>query len=356
MGLSHRAMSSDPAVSVIISTRDRAHYLPEVLRTLAAQDCEVPFEIVVIDNGSTDGTAELLREWRGRDSRIRTASEPRAGLSRGKNAGIRMSRAPLLLFTDDDVRVHPRWVASYYELFSRNGGEAMLAGGPIIPIADDLGPWPEWLAESALADAGMLDHRQQRELQRFEYVWGGNMAVPRALFDRFGCWDESAGLQGQGRVTREESEFFEDTELQDRVRKAGGATWFCSQAVVHHRVGRGSVTPRRIFSTAFARGRNEFWQQRLRVWQEVERVPRRNALEAMSALTSNIVRWGIWLALFRVWNRRGLFERARRAAFESGVALDSLRAGRKSKRLFLSVAKIALPARSLLLRLTPDVA
>jgi hypothetical protein len=248
-------------------------------------------------------------------------------------------------------------VASYHNLFSRIGGDALLlAGGPIVPIPDDLGPWPEWLGESALADAGMLDHRQQRELQRFEYVWGGNMAVPRSLFDRFGFWDESAGLQGKGRVTREDSEFFEDTELQDRVRNAGGATWFCSQAVVHHRVNRTSVTPRRICSTAFARGRNDFWQQRLRVWEKAERGPKRNALEAMSALAANIVRWGFWLTLFRFSSQRDFFERARRAAFESGRSLDSLRAGRKSMRLFLGVAKIALPTRSLLLRLTPDVA
>src|SRR5687768_618294 len=307
-------VSTEPTVSVILCTRNRAHYLPEVLSTLAAQECVVPFEVIVVDNGSTDGTSKLLEEWCVRHTRFRAASEPRVGLSRGKNAGIRISRAPLLLFTDDDVQVHPRWVASYYELFSRNGGEAMLlAGGPIIPIPNDLGPWPGWLAESGLADAGMLDHRQQRELQRFEYVWGGNMAVPRALFERFGCWDESAGLQGEGRVTREDSEFFEDTELQDRVRKAGGATWFCPQAVVHHRVDRGSVTPRRICSTAFARGRSDYWQQRLRVWQDVERVPRRNALEGMSALAANIVLWGFWLTLFRFSSQRAFFERARGA-------------------------------------------
>src|SRR5687768_423868 len=223
--LSQDSFNPEPAVSVIISTRDRAHYLPDVLRTLVAQECDVPFEIVVIDNGSTDGTAELLQEWSSRDPKIRTAREPRPGLSRGKNAGIRTARAPLLLFTDDDVRVHPRWVASYHDLFSRIGRHApLLAGGPIVPIPDDLGVWPQWLAEAALVDAGMLHHRQQRELQRFEYVWGGNMAAPRSVFDRFGFWDESAGLQGKERVTREDSEFFEDTELQDRVRKAGGAT------------------------------------------------------------------------------------------------------------------------------------
>src|SRR5688500_9359990 len=102
--LSQRALITEPAVSVIISTRDRAHYLPEVLRTLVAQECDVPFEIVVIDNGSTDGTAALLQEWSSRYPKIRTAREPRPGLRRGQNAGIRTAPAPLLLFTYDELR------------------------------------------------------------------------------------------------------------------------------------------------------------------------------------------------------------------------------------------------------------
>jgi glycosyltransferase involved in cell wall biosynthesis len=349
-------MKPDPAVTVIVSTRNRAHYLPEVLRTLSAQDCEVPFEVIVVDNGSTDATPSVLGEWCARDPRFRMVSEPRPGLSRGKNAGIRASRAPLLLFTDDDMRVVPGWVASYDALFSRHEGNALLlAGGPIVPIPYDLGQWPDWLDEPGLADAGLLDHREQRALRKFEYAWGGNMAVPRRLFDRFGLWDEAAGLQGDGRVTREDSEFFEDTELQDRVRKAGGSTWFCPQAVVYHRVDRASVTPRRILATAFARGRNDFWRQGLRDLDRVELVPKRNALKGIVALAESLLRWGFWLLLFRFWRRKTLFARARQAAIESGRSLDSLRAGRKSMRLFLGAATIVFPARSLLLRLTPDL-
>src|SRR5207249_6759002 len=131
-------VSPSPAVSVIVSTRKRAHHLPEVLRTLAAQECNVPFEVIVIDNGSTDGTSALLDAWCRRDPRFRTACEPRVGLSRGKNAGIRMARAPLLVFTDDDMRVDPRWVESYRRLFAGHEDALMLAGGPIVPIPHDL--------------------------------------------------------------------------------------------------------------------------------------------------------------------------------------------------------------------------
>ena len=346
---------ADPAVSVIVSTRNRAHYLPEVLRTLAAQECGAPFEVIVIDNASADDTPALLDEWCRRDSRFRTACELRPGLSRGKNAGINLARSPLLLFTDDDMRVDPHWIESYHKLFSGHESSLLLAGGPIVPIPHDLGKWPEWLDEAALADAGLLHHRDQRELLKFEYVWGGNMAGPKLLFDQLGLWDETAGLLGEQRVTREDSRYYEDTELQDRVRKAGGSTWFCPEAVVYHRLERRSVTPRRISSTAFSRGRSDFWQQGLRTWHEVELVPKRNAFGSLLALAESLAGWSFWLILFRFSRRKGFFERARRAAFVSGRSLDSLRAGRKSMRLFRGAAHVAFPARSLLLQLTPDV-
>ena len=349
-------MRSDPAISVIVSTRNRAHYLPEVLRTLAAQECAVPYEVIVIDNGSSDGTPALLDDWCRQDGRFRTACEPRPGLSRGKNAGVSMSRAPLLAFADDDMRVDPGWLESYRSLFSGREAALMVAGGPVIPIPNDLGTWPDWLDEAALVDAGLLHHRHERELVKFEYVWGGNMAVPRAVFDRLGGWDEAAGLQADRRVAREDSQFYEDTELQDRVKKGGGSTWFCPGAVVHHRVERRSITPREVCSRAFSRGRSEFCQQRLRVWHQMQLGPTENALRSSFLLGQSLLLWGLWLTLFRLSKRKNFFERARRAAFMSGRSLDSLGAGRNRMRLFHGVARVAFPARSLLLRLTPDVA
>src|SRR2546425_4812544 len=105
-------MSEAVAISVIMSTRNRARYLPDALSTLAAQQCDVPFEVIVIDNGSTDSTPAIVEAWCRSNQRFRTAREPRAGLSRGKNAGIRLARAPLLLFIDDDMGVDAHWIRS----------------------------------------------------------------------------------------------------------------------------------------------------------------------------------------------------------------------------------------------------
>jgi glucosyl-dolichyl phosphate glucuronosyltransferase len=349
-------VSPDPAISVIICTRNRAHFLGEALLALAAQECEASFEVIVVDNGSTDDTQAVIETWCRRDPRFRTTCEALPGLSRGKNAGVRMARAPLLLFTDDDMRVDPRWLESYRCLFSGREGVMLVAGGPVVPIPDDLGAWPTWLDEAALADVGLLQHDGERTLGKFEYVWGGNMAVPKPVFDLLGLWDETAGLQGEHRVVREDSRFYEDTELQDRVRHVAGSTWFCPEAIVYHRVDRRSVTPRRVCSTAFSRGRSDFWQHGIRFWQQVELFPRRNAVGAAVVLAGSLVHWGFWLTLFRFSRRKSFFERARHAAFISGRSLDAMRAGRTTTRLFRGAARVAFPTRSLLLRLTPDVA
>jgi GT2 family glycosyltransferase len=342
--------SPDIAVSVVLSTHNRAHFLPDALASLAAQDCRVPFEVVVIDNASTDDTARLLDTWRRQDRRFRTGFEARLGLSCGKNAGIRLARAPLLLFTDDDTIADSRWVQSYVDLFAARPDELMLAGGPQIPIPDDLGPWPDWFDEPALADIAMLDYGEDRTLNRHEYVWGANMAVSRRLFERFGVWDETVGRKGHERGT------FEDTEFQDRVRAARGVVRFCPGAIVHHRVPRETITPRQISSTAFTRGRNDVWRTNIPIWREPRLVPKRNLILGLLILGAALARWSLWIAAFRLLRTRRVFERARRAAFSAGQSLDTLRAGRDSVDIYLAVSRAAFHIRALLLRMSPDTA
>jgi len=343
-------MTSDLVVSVIMSTHNRAQYLPDCLTHLASQDCTVPFEVIAIDNASTDNTAAVLRAWCEKDSRFRYALEPRLGLSCGKNAGIALARAPLLLFTDDDILTNPRWIQSYLDLFARHDDKLMLAGGPYVPIPHDLGAWPEWFDQAAMADIALLHHGDERRLTPFEYVWGGNMAIPRALFERFGTWDETVGRKGDHRGT------YEDTEFQDRVRKAGGVVWFCPAAAGRHRVPRETITPRQIASTAYTRGRNDFWKTTIPVWREVASVPKRNVFWALLSLLASLSLWAFWLMVFRLSGNKGAFERGRLAAFASGHHLESLRAGRGVTRPWTIVNHLTFRVRGLLLRMCPDVA
>ena len=200
-------VKSEVEVSVVVSTHNRCHYLDVVLGSLAAQDSDVPFEVIVIDNASTDDTARCLESWCRKDRRFRTAYEGRPGLSYGKNAGVRLARGSLVLFTDDDTVVDAHWITAYRELFARRGTSPMIAGGAQIPVPHDLGAWPAWFAERAVVNLPLLDYGEERSLAPWEYVWGANMAIPRHVFETVGLWDEAVGRKGDERGT------FEDTEI-----------------------------------------------------------------------------------------------------------------------------------------------
>jgi len=95
-----------PDVSVVLSTYNRAHVLPRALDSLLDQDHDhARYEVIAVDNNSTDGTREHIESFSTRASNLRYVFEAKQGLSHARNAGILAARAPLIAFTDDDVRV-----------------------------------------------------------------------------------------------------------------------------------------------------------------------------------------------------------------------------------------------------------
>jgi GT2 family glycosyltransferase len=342
-------MPPEVGVSVIISTRNRASYLPDCLGSLVAQQVRVAYEVVVVDNGSDDSTPDLLAGWCNEHPEFRSIREERVGLSLGKNAGIRSARGSLLLFTDDDVILSPGWIRSYSTFFSRHRADTVVAGGPIIPIPDDLGEWPSWLGDDALIDVGKLDHAVERELQPPDYVFGGNMAVPSTVFSRLGLWREDLGNTPEDRST------FEDTELQDRVRSDGGSVWFCPDAPIRHRVGRERSSPVAILQNAFGRGRNDFWKEVTATGADPSSAPRAGLVPGLTSLMGNLVTEGLALAWFRVQRRAPVLERARRAAWRSGRSFETLRPGRDRTRLYGRIGRATFLFRAVLKRLAPQI-
>jgi glycosyltransferase involved in cell wall biosynthesis len=311
----------DPAVTVIVSTRNRAGYLGACLASLAEQRYAAPFEVVVVDNASTDDTPDVIERWVETDPRFRSVREERVGLSFGKNAGIEAARGSILLFTDDDVIVDQDWIGSYHALFAER--EDLIIGGPIIPIRHDLGEWPEWLADDALDDIGRLHYRSDRPLQSREHVWGGNMAIPAKIFREIGRWNVELGLPNP--------DSFEDTEFQDRARAAGIAVLFAHTPIVRHRVDASKVSPRAVLSAAFARGRNAYHQERLGIHIQTERLSLTRPSAALVAFVRYGTGWIAWAAASRARLRARSFERARRDAWAAGWAIEHLRDGRQSR-------------------------
>ncbi len=99
-------MSTTPRVSVLLPVYNAAATLDEALVSLSQQTL-TDFEIVVVDDGSTDGTRERLRAWAQREPRLRLLTHPHRGLVAALNAGLAACRAPLVARMDADDRAHP---------------------------------------------------------------------------------------------------------------------------------------------------------------------------------------------------------------------------------------------------------
>jgi len=305
--------------TVIVCTRNRAAMLPDALRTLAAQVTERTFEVVIVDNGSQDGTGDVIAEWCRRDERFRSVSEPSIGLSRAKNAGLKAARGDIVLFTDDDVLVDPGWVDAHVSQL-RARDDLVISGGPLLPLSPDLSAWPSWLGQPAAVDLPRLDHgTRARPLGRWEQIWGANMAVPMRVFRRVGEWNENVGRRGEERGT------WEDLDFAQRVRDAGGQIWFSPEAVVRHRVLAGHMLPRTMLRAAFLRGLNDYVTG---VWASDRpggaRLPLRERAAALVALATHLTRWAYWSLVFRIVRRRTTFDHARAAASSAGRRMMEL--------------------------------
>jgi glycosyltransferase involved in cell wall biosynthesis len=197
-----------PELSVVMCTYNRCDLLPGAIASVLAQDPSTPpFELLVVDNNSSDGTPGLLRGLAEADPRIRPLFEPRQGLSHARNAGIAAARAPILTFTDDDVRVGPGWVQSILRA-CREYPEADVVGGKVLP--DWPAAPPTWLTPAhwgplALVDYGNAPVRVSAE--RPLCLVGANLTVRRRAFDAVGAFSPDLQRVKDGVGSCEDHEF-----------------------------------------------------------------------------------------------------------------------------------------------------
>ena len=114
-------------VALCLTVLDEADSLGSLFASVAAQTRR-PAEIVVVDGGSTDGTAEVVRQWQARGLPITLLTRPGANISAGRNAAIRQAQAPLIAVTDAGVRLDPGWLAALTAPFDEPDPPEVVAG------------------------------------------------------------------------------------------------------------------------------------------------------------------------------------------------------------------------------------
>lgn len=214
------AVSEDaPAISVIVCTRDRARLLEPCLASLAAQTLAPGrFEVLVVDNGSTDATPALARRFAAEHAHFRVLAEPRAGRSLAANAALHAARGRYVAFIDDDARARPAWVERILAAFETREPRPVAVGGEIHPIYET--PPPAWLPRDDCAITwGPRPGFLRGDGAELGFA-GSNMALDREVALEVGGFAAHFGPAG-GRFR-----FGEDTEIFARIEERRPGRFF----------------------------------------------------------------------------------------------------------------------------------
>lgn len=214
--------------SVIICTYNRIEGLLKTLKSLERQKLPKNFswEIVVVDNNSTDDTAERIVELRKRSAlKIEYVKECAQGLSHARNKGLKVAKGEYLLFIDDDELADENLVKEVYNTFLYYKCDCV---GGKIHLRPEI-EMPRWLKKELWGFLTYLDYGDYVfEMNARRYPFGGNMAFRKEVFKKIGGFNVSLGRKGKKLFGGEEVELFQ------RLLTAGGKGVYQPKALIHH--------------------------------------------------------------------------------------------------------------------------
>lgn len=178
--------------SIIIVTRNRA---ADLLQTLEAMRHIAPadgleVELLVVDNCSSDGTADIVKGFKSNGIPVRYAYEPRIGQTMGRNRGLAETAGEMILFADDDVRPPIDWLSGMCEPMAQGRADAVCGGVRLAPHL--LRPWMTSLHRTWLASTEWITPGSVQSMV------GANMALMRHVLQRVPCFDQELGAGALG--------------------------------------------------------------------------------------------------------------------------------------------------------------
>jgi glycosyltransferase involved in cell wall biosynthesis len=208
-----------PLVSIIVPTHNDGITLERCVRSIQAQDWD-NIELLVIDDASTDGTAQLLESLRESCPILRTFSLPQqSGAAAARNVGFAEAQGEILALIDGDMWAPPGWVSTL--IAPLVSGEAEVTGGPdlVPPDSPLVSRCIGYSMDSVLTNAGL----RKGDTRLVKYLPGtGNMAITRASLEKAGGFDVTFHDTG------------EDKEWLHRVRESGARCLYLPEALNWH--------------------------------------------------------------------------------------------------------------------------
>jgi GT2 family glycosyltransferase len=234
-------------VSVAICTHNRAKDTTEAVESvMAANEIQGDFEIIVVDNRSTDDTAAAVKALQERyGSKVRYVYEQELGLSVARNRAIREAKGDYILFLDDDALALPGWMGAIVDVFESDSAIGCV-GGRIDPVWES--EEPEWIPEEHRSVFTILDFsRTVTEMEAPSIPYGANVAFRRKLFLDLGGFREDLGRKGGKLLSSEES------ELIARLRRSH-KVYYTPHGCVHHKISKERATRKWFLKRMFWQG------------------------------------------------------------------------------------------------------
>jgi glycosyltransferase involved in cell wall biosynthesis len=224
-------------LTVATTTRDRRECVLRALGSVAPQ-LGPDDELIVVDNGSIDGTEAAVRSWiRAHCPSARLIVEPNGGTSQARNTAISAASGPVVCFLDDDATADPGWLAALRAAWERASTQTAAIGGPIRPDWHG-GERPPWLRDHLLWIVTALDLGPERHRLDRDRIWGANMSLRVDALREIGGFDLSLGPRPGVAFGRDEEE-----ELQHRLQARGFEIWWEPEASVHHHLPAARLEP-----------------------------------------------------------------------------------------------------------------
>jgi glycosyltransferase involved in cell wall biosynthesis len=213
---------TQPDVSVVVCSYNRSASLRRALESLAALDTggRFSYEVVVVDNASTDDTADVVRAVAASAAvPIRPAYEPKHSLGAARNRGVAEARGHWIAYFDDDQLADPNWLLELLAMAGEKG--ALCVGGAVdLHLPPGVGRKLSVICCRVLGATSGMDRpcRYTRKI-----VPGtGNVMFHRIAFARAGLFSTELAQAG------------EDIDLYRRVHAAGIESWYAPKALIHH--------------------------------------------------------------------------------------------------------------------------
>jgi glycosyltransferase involved in cell wall biosynthesis len=233
------------------------------------------YEIIIIDNNSTDSTPLLCMEFLQQkgDLNVHYYKETQQGLSYARNRGIAVAQGEIIAFIDDDAVACRDYVLNIIEWFD-NHSECAAIGGRIFPKYET--QCPTWMPEQLMPLFSILNLGEKpKEFTRNLYPVGANMAFRKSVFTQYGLFKTELGRTGKNLLGGEEKDIF------FRLKKHKLAIWYVPYIWVYHIIPQQRTTKDFIMKQAIGVGQSEYFRSKS------------NIVAYSSSICKELIKWGV---------------------------------------------------------------